>query len=315
MTNGTDRHDVSRRLRKLGVVAAVALGMGLVYVFLYAPMIMTAVFSVNDSTVQTLPFSGFTTKWYSALFADEQMKSAIVYSLQVAAVAVFVSACAALGFALLLHRMRFRATGVIQALLASPLVAPGLVLGISLLVVFNFAKVQPGFWTIIAGHASFITPLVMFILLQRLRTADPSLEQASMDCGAGPLRTFWHVTLPGVRVALVAACLLGFTLSMDEIAVTFFLAGTKPTLPVYVWGLLRFGFTPEVNAAFTVIAGGSLLLIAIAGILLAVSGRRQAGPEARRRRRRLRLPWRPVATAAGLGTPEAAPREAYMEGK
>jgi ABC-type spermidine/putrescine transport system permease subunit II len=130
----------------------------------------------------------------------------------------------------------------------------------------------------------------MFIVLQRLRTADPSLEQASMDCGAGPLRTFWHVTLPGVRVALVAACLLGFTLSMDEIAVTFFLAGTEPTLPVYVWGLLRFGFTPEVNAAFTVIAGGSLLLITVAAALLALSGRRQAahaGAASKRRR------WRP----------------------
>jgi len=314
MTNGNYRHDIGRRLRKIGVVTAVGVAMALVYVYLYAPLIMTAVFSVNDSTVQTLPFSGFTTKWYSDLFADEQMKAAIVYSLQVAAVAVFVSACAGLGFALLLHRMRFRGKGVFQALLASPLVAPGLVLGISLLVVFNYAKIQPGFWTIVAGHACFITPLVMFILLQRLRTADPSLEQASMDCGAGPLRTFWHVTLPGVRVALIAACLLGFTLSMDEIAVTFFLAGTKPTLPVYVWGLLRFGFTPEVNAAFTVIAGGSLLLIALAGVLLLLSGRRQAGPEARRRRRRLHLPRRTARAPAGLGTPEAAPREAYMEG-
>jgi ABC-type spermidine/putrescine transport system permease subunit II len=314
MTPGRDSHDVGRRLRKLGLVVAIGVAIGLVYVFLYAPLIMTAVFSVNDSTVQTLPFSGFTTKWYSALFADDQMKSAIEYSLQVAAVAVLVSACAGLGFALLMHRMRFRGTGVFQALLASPLVAPGLVLGISLLVVFNYAKVEPGFWTIIAGHAAFITPLVMFIVLQRLRTADPSLEQASMDCGAGPLRTFWHVTLPGVRVALVAACLLGFTLSMDEIAVTFFLAGTRPTLPVYVWGLLRFGFTPEVNAAFTVIAGGSLLLIAVAGILLAISGRRHAAPEARQRRRRLHLPWRPAAKAGGLGTPEVAPRQAYMKG-
>jgi len=125
----------------------------------------------------------------------------------------------------------------------------------------------------------------MFILLQRLKTADPSLEQASMDCGAGSIRTFWHVTLPGLRVPLVAGCLLGFTLSMDEIAVTFFLAGTEPTLPVYVWGLLRFGFTPEVNAAFTLIAGGSLLLIGIAGLLLFFSGRRHRLPEERRRRK------------------------------
>jgi ABC-type spermidine/putrescine transport system permease subunit II len=299
MSQLTDGRTLRRKVVKPALVAIVALAIALVYVFLYAPLLMTALFSVNDSTVQTLPFAGFTTKWYSALFDDAEMKAAIAYSLKVAAVSVFVSACAGLAFSLMLHRLRFRGAGVFQALLASPLVAPGLVLGISLLVVFHQAKIQPGFLTIVAGHASFITPLVMFILLQRLRTADPSLEQASMDCGAGPLRTFWHVTLPGVRVALVAACLLGFTLSMDEISVTFFLAGTQPTLPVYVWGLLRFGFTPEVNAAFTLIAGGSLLLIAVAGVLLIFSGRRHAAPEAGKRRRRLRLPRSAPTPAAG----------------
>ena len=257
----------------LGVVVGIAVMC--VYVFLYAPMIVTALFSVNDSTIQTLPFSGFTTKWYSALFNDDAMKSAIYYSLKVAAVAVTLSAVAGFGFALLVRRLQLRGIGAIQGLLAAPLVAPGLVLGISLLVVFRSADVTPGFWTIVAGHAAFITPLIMFILIQRLKTSDPSLEQASMDCGAGHIRTFWHVTLPGVRVALIAGCLLGFTLSMDEIAVTFFLAGTDSTLPVYVWGLLLFGFTPEVNAAFTLIAGGSLLLLSIAGLLLYVSGRRQ----------------------------------------
>lgn len=268
------RHRESKWVRYL-IAGLVGLAILAVYVFLYAPMVITALFSVNDSKIQTLPFASFTFKWYSALFADAPMKTAIFYSVKVAATAVFISACAGLGFALLVHRMRWRGKGVVQALLASPLVAPGMVLGISLLVNFHSANIQPGFITIIIGHISFITPLVMFIVLQRLKTADPSLEQASMDCGAGPLRTFWHVTLPGVRVALVAACLLGFTLSMDEIAVTFFLAGTQPTLPVYVWGLLRFGFTPEVNAAFTLIAGGSLALIAAAGVMLFVSSRRR----------------------------------------
>jgi len=158
-----------------------------------------------------------------------------------------------------------------------------MVLGISLLVVFHSVSVAPGFLTIVVGHASFVTPLVTFIVLQRLRTSDPSLEQASMDSGAGPLRTFWHVTLPGIRVPLIAACLLGFTLSMDEITVTFFLAGIQGTLPVYVWGLLRFGFTPEVNAAFTIIGGGSLLLIVIATALLVGAGIRPGKRRAHRR--------------------------------
>jgi ABC-type spermidine/putrescine transport system permease subunit II len=282
---------------KIATTVLVGVGVVAVYLFLYAPMIITALFSVNDSSLQTLPYAGFTTKWYTALFEDEAMVRAILYSLKVAVVAVGISACAALGFALMLHRMRLRGKAVIQALLASPLVAPGMVLGISLLVIFHEGKVEPGFWTIVAGHASFITPLIMFILLQRLKTSDPSLEQASMDCGAGTLRTFWHVTLPGLRVALLAGCLLGFTLSMDEIAVTYFLAGTEPTLPVYVWGLLRFGFTPEVNAAFTLIAGGSLFLIGIAGVLLFFSGRRHRLPE-EEARSRLGVPSRSAIQGA-----------------
>lgn len=300
MTNKNTNSGRARRPLRVLLTALVVLGILCVYIFLYAPLLITALFSLNDSTIQTLPFAGFTTKWYSTLFHDSQMITAILYSLKVALVAVTISAVAGLTFALIVHRMSFRGKGAMEALLASPMVAPGMVLGISLLVVFNYAKIQQGFMTIVIGHAAFITPLVMFILLQRLKTADPSLEQASMDCGAGRLRTFWHVTLPGVRVALIAACLLGFTLSMDEIAVTFFLAGTQPTLPVYVWGLLRFGFTPEVNAAFTLIAGGSLTFLGIAAILLLTSSRRRELPRERRRRRTF-----------GLGRP-AAPSPAGM---
>jgi len=258
----------------------VAVGVLSVYLFLYSPLVVTALFSFNASTVQTLPMSGFTSDWYRALFSDQQMIDAILYSLQVALVSVALACVAGLGFALMMQRMQFRGKKLIDLLLASPLVTPGMVLGISLLVVFSFASIGTGFWTIVIGHATFITPLIAFLVRQRLKVADPSLESASMDCGAGRLRTFWHVTLPSVRVSLVAGALLGFTLSMDEIAVTFFLAGTRPTLPVYVWGLLRFGFTPEVNAAFTLIAGSSLLLIGAAALILLVSSRRRAAASA-----------------------------------
>jgi ABC-type spermidine/putrescine transport system permease subunit II len=259
---------LARRIVGLGLKVLVGLAVAFVYLFLYAPPIVTAIFSFNSSSIQTLPFAHATLGWYRALLNDPQMQAAIFYSLKVAFTAVGIAAVFGVAFALLIHRVRFPGRNVFQALLASPLVTPGMVLGISLLVVFHSVSVSPGFLTIVVGHASFVTPLVTFIVLQRLRTSDPTLEQASMDSGAGPLRTFWHVTLPGIRVPLIAACLLGFTLSMDEITVTFFLAGIQGTLPVYVWGLLRFGFSPEVNAAFTIIGGGSLLLIVIATALL-----------------------------------------------
>jgi ABC-type spermidine/putrescine transport system permease subunit II len=190
-------------------------------------------------------------------------------------VAVIVSAIAGLTFALITQRLQFSGKKWLDGVLAIPLVAPGMVLGISLLVVFNLGAIPTGFLTLVFGHSAFITPLVMFVLQQRLKTMDPSIEHASMDLGAGRIKTFWHVTLPGVRVSLLAACLLGFVLSMDEIAVSFFLAGTQPTLPVYVWGLLRFGFTPEVNAVFTLIGAFSLVLIGGAAVMLLATARRR----------------------------------------
>lgn len=258
---------------KLPLIVALAF-VATVYLFLYSPLIVTAVFSINSSTVQTLPLGSLSFKWYQALFHDPQMIGAILYSLKVALVAVLISSIVGPFFALVQVRMKFPGKKVLDLLISSPLVTPGMVLGISLLVVFNEGGVGTGFTTIVIGHAAFITPLIGFLVQQRLKVADPSLEQASMDCGAGPIRTFWHVTLPGMRVALIAGALLGFTLSMDEIAVTFFLAGTEQTLPVYVWGLVRFGFTPEVNAAFTLIAGGSLTLLGIAAALLWYTTRR-----------------------------------------
>jgi ABC-type spermidine/putrescine transport system permease subunit II len=268
---------VPRRRRKK-VPPGLILGLlflAAVFGFLYAPLITTALFSFNSSNVQTWPMQGFTTQWYADLFNDDAMITALLYSLKVALVAVVISAVAGLTFALIAQRVQFRGKKALDAILAVPLVAPGMVLGISLLVVFNFAKVSTGFFTLVIGHAAFITPLVMFILQQRLKTMDPSIEHASMDLGAGRIKTFWHVTLPGVRTSLLAACLLGFTLSMDEIAVSFFLAGTEPTLPVYVWGLLRFGFTPEVNAVFTLIGAFSLLLIGGAMIMLLATARKR----------------------------------------
>jgi ABC-type spermidine/putrescine transport system permease subunit II len=246
-----------------------------VFAFLYAPLVTTALFSFNASSVQTWPIAGFTLQWYRDLMSDQAMITALFYSLRVALVAVIVSAVAGFTFALITQRLQFSGKKWLDGVLAVPLVAPGMVLGISLLVVFNLASIPTGFITIVAGHAAFITPLVMFVLQQRLKTMDPSIEHASMDLGAGRIKTFWHVTLPGVRVSLLAACLLGFTLSMDEIAVSFFLAGTQPTLPVYVWGLLRFGFTPEVNAVFTLIGAFSLLLISGAVVMLLTTARRR----------------------------------------
>lgn len=157
---------------------------------------------------------------------------------------------------------------VVQTLMTLPVLLPGVVLGVALAITFRAIGLQFGLVSVVLGHATFVAPVMMLVVLARLNRLDPNLVQASMDCGAGHLRTFWHVVLPQIRTALFAAALLGFTLSFDEVIVTFFLTGEQPTLPVYIWNQVRFGFTPEINAVFTLIGVVSLVIVVIATRIL-----------------------------------------------
>ena len=265
------------RLRELGSRIGTGIGLSALYLFLYAPLLVIVLFSFNADKVQTLPFAGFSTRWYEALFNNDKLIDAAVYSFQVSGVAVLVGLVFGTAFALMVDRLLGPKTkGLVQALLAVPVVLPGVVLGISLLFVFREIGLQPGYWTIVIGHATFVTPIVMFVVLTRLRTMDPALEHASMDLGGNWIRTFVYVTLPQIRVALLAAALLAFTVSFDELLVTFFLAGVDITLPVYVWNQLRFGFTPEINAVFSIIGGLSIVAILVGVSLLSRTLRRDA---------------------------------------
>jgi ABC-type spermidine/putrescine transport system permease subunit II len=255
------------RLRAIWVnLASFTFLLGL-YFFLYVPLFVTALFSFNKSPVQTWPMSGLTGSWYGEMVSSGPLKAAALFSFRISLTTVAIGMLLGTYFALIVSRY-VKHSGVLLAALATPVVLPGVVLGISLLVVFRMASITPGFWTIVVGHATFVTPIIMFVVLTRIRTLDPSLEQASFDLGANRVQTFWHVTLPSIRVALMAGALLAFTVSFDEIIVTFFLAGVNVTLPVYVWNQLRFGFTPEVNAIFTVIGVISVLLIIAATMML-----------------------------------------------
>ncbi|MFN8151844.1 MAG: ABC transporter permease [Solirubrobacterales bacterium] len=251
-------------------------GMGfafLVYAFLYLPVLVMAVFSFNEGSVQSLPLQGFSTKWYEALANDEDMINALLYSAQVSLIAVTISCVAGTGFAMLFTRLKMRGLSIAQALIALPFVMPGMVLGISLLLALREVGVQPGLLAIVLAHVTFITPIVIFVVAQRLRTLDPSLEQASQDLGAGPVRTFINVVFPSIRTTLLAAALLGFTVSFDEVIVTFFVSGVEQTLPVHIWTLLRQGFSPVVNAILTLIAIFSVAIITLATVILARSRR------------------------------------------
>jgi spermidine/putrescine transport system permease protein len=243
---------------------------GLVYFFLYAPILVMAIFSFSSASVQALPLQDWpTTVWYERLANDSAMVDALVYSAQVSLISVVVSAIAGTGFALLFTRLRIWGLPILQGLIALPFVMPGMVLGISLLLALREVGIQPGLFAIVIAHVTFITPIILFVVAQRLRALDPTLEQASKDLGAGPVRTFLHVTFPSIRTSLIAAALLGFTVSFDEVIVTFFVSGAEQTLPVHIWTLLRQGFSPVINAILTLVALFSVVLITIATVTIA----------------------------------------------
>lgn len=234
------------------------------YGLLYLPLLMIALFSVNDSPVQTLPIKGFSLTWYRQLVDSPELVAAFQRSLIVSVGAVLVSLFFGTAFALIFAYRKPPSAGLVQGALTLPFLLPGVILGLSLAIVFRTIGLPFGLVTVILGHATFITPIVMAVLLARLRQMDPSLVQASMDLGATPVRAFLGIVVPQLRTALIGACLLGFTLSFDEVLVTFFLTGGEPTLPVYVYNQLRFGFTPSINALFTLIVVGSVSLLLLA---------------------------------------------------
>lgn len=245
---------------------------GLVFLFLYAPIIVMAIFSFNESSVQSLPLEGFTTRWYQELARDEAMIDSVIYSLQVSLISVAISCVVGTAFALLFVRSRLRGMSILQALVAVPFLMPGMVLGVAILLTLREIGIEPGLVAIVIGHVVFITPVIVFVVAQRLQQLDPSLELASKDLGANSVRTFFNITFPAIRTSLIAAALLGFTVSFDEIIVTFFLAGNDPTLPVHIWTLLRQGFSPAVNAVLTVIAVFSVGIIVAAAAIIYRNG-------------------------------------------
>jgi spermidine/putrescine transport system permease protein len=238
------------------------------YAFLYAPLALLAVFSINDSTVQTLPLAGITTKWYQGMIENGAMMAAFRQSIFVGFAVLVVSIVVGTCFAVLLSFGRLRYSSLLEKLLLLPLALPGIILGITLVLTFHLLVVPPGFFRLVLGHSTFVMPVIMSVVIDRLRRLDPALIEASMDLGASPMKTFFRILLPLVGSAVFAGALLGFTLSVDEVVVSTFLVADKPTLPVWVWNQMRFGFTPSVNAIFVCIGLASFALILVSQALI-----------------------------------------------
>jgi spermidine/putrescine transport system permease protein len=235
----------------------------LVYAFLYLPIAVLAIYSFNGTGVGGFPPRDWTLSWYRILFTDDAIWSTLLNSLIVAAIAVAIATTLGLLAALALDRSEFPGKALFRRLVLLPLILPGIITGLSLLMLFVAAQMKLSLLTITLGHGTALISVATTEIFAGLQKLDRAQEEASLDLGANHWVTFWRVTLPNLKVSMIAAALLIFTLSLDEIAVSFFLIGRSNTLPLEIWSRLRRGITPEINAISTIILLFSIALILV----------------------------------------------------
>lgn len=250
----------------------------LVFAFLYLPILVLVVYSWNGQGVGGFPPQNLTLHWYRLLFQDDAIWASVVNSIVVALASVLIALSLGIPAALALDRTRFPGKAVFRRLVLLPLVLPGIITGLSLLMLFREAAVKLSLLTVILGHGTALISVAtteVFAALQRFERAQ---EEASLDLGANYWQTFWRVTVPNLKLSIIAAALLIFTLSIDEIAVSFFLIGRENTLPLEIWGRLRRGITPEINAVSSIIFVFSLIAI-LAWYRLRIRGQGESAAE------------------------------------
>jgi spermidine/putrescine transport system permease protein len=247
----------AKRWPLLGIYALLVFG------FLYLPIVVLVLYSFNRDGVGGFPPKQLTLAWYRLLLSDSAIWDSVLNSLLVAAGAVVLSLTLGLLAALALDRATFPGKSIFRRLVLLPLILPGIITGLSLLMFAVFSGLQLSLTTVFLGHGTALISVATTELFAGLQKMDRAQEEASLDLGATPWQTFWRVTLPNLKLSLIAAGLLIFTLSMDEIAVTFFLIGRDNTLPLEIWARLRRGITPEINAISTLIFAVSVILILI----------------------------------------------------
>ncbi len=240
---------------------ALNLHLGLVYAFLYLPIVMLMALSFNKAGMPTA-WTGFSLEWYGRLWESPKIVNAAMNSLIVATAATLIST--AIGTMLALGIARRRPSAAVDALLFAPMIIPDIVLAIALLSFFTLLQFTLGLHSIVLSHVVFNIAFVTAVVRARMASYDFALDEASRDLGADGLTTFRLVTLPLIAPAIVAAALLAFTLSIDEFIIAYFTAGagqSSTTLPMQIYAMIRFGVTPEINAMATLVMLASFALL------------------------------------------------------
>jgi putative spermidine/putrescine transport system permease protein len=270
----------SRARLALGAASA------LVYGFLYLPLLLVIIYAFNSASITTWPPASPSLHWFNVLLNDPDPRDAFVNSIKVAVAATLVAVLLGTAAAFALQRYRFFGRETLNFAITLPILLPGIVTGVAMTSWFT----QLTTWglpfglslvTVAIGHATFCIVLVFNNVLARLRRTTRSLEEASMDLGADGWQTFWYVTLPSIRGAIIAGALLAFTLSFDEIIVTFFLIGAQNTLPLWILSHIRQGINfPEIDAVAVVVISISVPIVLLAQYLTREPTVARAAPKA-----------------------------------
>ena len=240
---------------------------GVVFAFFYLPIAILVLFSFNESRLNIV-WTGFTLDWYRFLFEDRGLVRTLQNSLIVAAATTVLSVVLGTAGGWLLYRYRYRAATVLETLVFLPMIVPEVILGVSLLILFVTVGLRLGYTTIVISHVTFCFPFVMAAVQARLAGLDPSLEEAALDLGATPPQAFAKVLVPYLMPAIVSGALMAFTLSLDELIVTWFTAsaGTR-TLPLEIFGRVKKGLDPSLNAISTVFIVFTVFAVALTELL------------------------------------------------
>ncbi|WP_322200796.1 ABC transporter permease [Acutalibacter intestini] len=244
----------------------------LIFLFLYAPILVLIVFSFNDTeTASRTVWSGFSLKWYEKLFEDrlilEALRNTLVIAVAAAAASTVLGTIAAIG----INSMKRLPKRVMMNITNFPMVNPEIVTGVSLMLLFVFAVGlvggrSLGMLSLIGAHITFCLPYVILSVLPKLRQMDPALYEAAQDLGCPPVKAFFKVVLPEIMPGIVTGMIMAFTLSIDDFVISYFTSGTTQTLPIYIYSMTRKRVSPEINALSTVLFAAVMALLIVVNV-------------------------------------------------
>ncbi|MBN1622853.1 MAG: ABC transporter permease [Clostridia bacterium] len=247
--------------------------MGLIFLFLYAPIILLIVYSFNSSKSRG-QWGGFTLKWYAELFQDRQIKEAFIYTIAIAVLATIISTIFGTIAAIGINNMRRFPRKLTLNFNSLPVLNPDIVTGVALMTLFISINLQLGFMSMLIAHVVFCTPFVILAVLPKLRQLNPHLAEAAMDLGAKPSYALRKVIIPQILPGIVSGALIAFTLSIDDFVISFFTAGTQVTnLSILIYSMAKRGVKPSINALSTI------MFLTVLVLLLLINKKSDKGEE------------------------------------